>query len=360
MRLIDGEGARSPSFQRLICNDMDMIALMWLCLNAKMLRWYEKRSTIALVAIEWIGVAKAMALTLIKTMKSGAFMNFVLSLLVGLAGFGSKALAASGQPSPWQMNLQEAATPVAKNIAEFHTWLVWLIVAISLFVLALLVLVAVKFNAKSNPVPSQTTHHVGLEIAWTAIPVLILVAIAVPSFRLLKEQIVVPQADLTIKATGYAWYWKFNYPKEAGNFEFETRMLTDEDRADLIKKGKATPEQVPRLLAVDNEVVVPVNKVVQVQVTAGDVLHAFAVPSFGSKVDAVPGRLNQTWFKATKEGIYYGQCSELCGKDHAFMPLAIRVVSEEKYQAWLADAKKKFASNDQEPVQTAETAITAR
>jgi len=181
------------------------------------------------------------------------------------------------------------------------------------------------------------------------------VAIAVPSFRLLRDQVTIPKADLTIKATGYAWYWKFTYPQDAGGFEFEVRMLSDEERIAAVKAGKGKEADFPRLLAVDNEVVVPVNKTVAVQVTAGDVLHAFAVPSFAVKADAVPGRLNQTWFRATKEGIFYGQCSELCGKDHAFMPLAIRVVSQEKYDAWLADAKKKYARIGDAPVQTAQT-----
>ena len=276
--------------------------------------------------------------------------------LLGLAALPSTALAGMGQPSPWQMGLQTPATPIANNTQWFHdAILLPIITVISLFVLILLALVVAKFRASKNPVPSKTTHHAGLEVAWTLIPVLILVAIAVPSFRLLREQVTIPKADITIKATGYAWYWKFAYPQDAGGFEFEVRMLSDEERAAAVKAGKGTQADFPRLLAVDNEVVVPVNKTVAVQVTAGDVLHAFAVPSFGVKADAVPGRLNQTWFRATKEGIFYGQCSELCGKDHAFMPLAIRVVSQEKYDAWLADAKKKFARIENAPVQTAQT-----
>lgn len=265
-----------------------------------------------------------------------------------------------GQAVPWQLDLQKAATPVAEFIHSFHTGLLVTITVITLFVLALLIYVAVKFNEKANPNPSKTTHHVGLEVAWTLIPVLILVVIAIPSFRLLKQQVVPPQADLTIKATGHAWYWRFEYPKDAGGFEFEARMMTDADIKEAVAKGKGKKEDFPRLLAVDNEVVVPVNKNVIVQVTAADVLHALAMPSFGIKVDAVPGRLNQTWFRATREGIYYGQCSELCGKDHAFMPLAIRVVSEEKYATWLADAKKKFAVIGDAPRQTAQNEVSAR
>jgi cytochrome c oxidase subunit 2 len=275
---------------------------------------------------------------------------------LGLAGLPSAAWAGMGQPSPWQMGLQTPATPIAQNTQWFHdAILLPIITVISLFVLLLLVMVVAKFRASKNPVPSKTTHHAGLEVAWTLIPVLILAAIVVPSFRLLREQITIPKPDITIKATGYAWYWKFTYPQDSGGFEFEVRMLSDEERVAAVKAGKGKEADFPRLLAVDNEVVVPVNKTVAVQVTAGDVLHAFAVPSFAVKIDAVPGRLNQTWFRATKEGIFYGQCSELCGKDHAFMPLAIRVVSQEKYDAWLADAKKKYARIGDAPVQTAQT-----
>lgn len=306
------------------------------------------------------GVALAMALTSINFAKrlhraQAAFSGAALLAL----GAATQALAADGLAKPWQLNLQDAASPIAESIHSFHNGLLIAITVITLFVLALLVIVAVKFNAKANPTPSQTTHHVGLEVAWTLIPVLILVVIAIFSFPLLKQQVVIPKADLTLKITGHAWYWKFEYPKEAGGFEFEARMLTEDDVTKLVKDGKGKKEDYPRLLAVDNEVVLPVNKVIAVNVTAADVIHAFAVQSFGVKIDAVPGRMNQTWFKATREGLYYGQCQELCGKDHAFMPLAIRIVSEEKYKAWLADAKKKFASTEP-AIRTAETVISSR
>jgi cytochrome c oxidase subunit 2 len=196
------------------------------------------------------------------------------------------------------------------------------------------VIVSVKFNARANPVPSRTTHNTVLEVLWTVVPVLILVAIAVPSFRLLFHQLEIPEADLTVKATGKQWFWSYSYP-DNGPFEFDSLMLKDGDR-------KADQ---PRLLAVDNEMVVPVDKVVRVLTTGADVIHAFAVPSFGIKIDAIPGRINETWFKATKEGIYYGQCSELCGRDHAFMPIAVRVVSDQAFTAWLEEAKKKYAGN---------------
>ena len=246
---------------------------------------------------------------------------------VTLVGGGS-AFAETGQPAPWEYKLQEAATPVMENITWFHGLLLTIITLITLFVLALLVAVVVKFNARANPVPSRTTHNTLLEVAWTLIPVLILVTIAVPSFRLLFLELDVPKADITIKATGKQWYWSYAYP-DNGKFEFDSLMAQD-------KK--------PRLLAVDNEMVVPVNKVIRVQTTGADVIHSWAIPSFGVKIDAIPGRLNETWFKATKVGMYYGQCSELCGKDHAFMPIAVRVVSDQEFTAWVEDAKKKYAS----------------
>jgi len=241
---------------------------------------------------------------------------------------GGTASAELGQPAPWEFKLQEAASPVMENITWFHNFLFVLITVITLFVLGLLIAVVVKFNAKANPVPSKTTHNTLIEVAWTLIPVLILVGIAVPSFRLLFEELDIPKADLTIKATGKQWYWSYAYP-DNGKFEFDSLLATDKQ---------------PRLLAVDNEIVVPINKVIRVQVTGADVIHSFAVPAFGIKIDAIPGRLNETWFKATKPGWFYGQCSELCGKDHAFMPIAVHVVSDQEFAAWVQAAQKKFAS----------------
>ena len=249
---------------------------------------------------------------------------------------GGTAFAELGQPAPWEWTLQEAASPVMENIIWFHNFLFWLITVITLFVLALLVIVMVKFNAKANPVPSKTTHNTLIEVAWTIIPVLILVGIAVPSFRLLFQELDVPKADLTIKVTGNQWNWTYAYPDD--KIEFTSIMLSEEDRA------KRNPPP-PRLLGVDNEMVVPVNKVVRIQTTGADVIHSFAVPAFGIKIDSIPGRLNETWFKATKEGMYYGQCSELCGKDHAFMPIAVRVVNDQEFASWVEGAKKKFATN---------------
>jgi cytochrome c oxidase subunit 2 len=240
---------------------------------------------------------------------------------------GGSAFAEMGQPAPWEYKLQQAATPVMENIIRFHDWLLVVITVITLFVLALLITVVVKFNAKANPVPSRTTHNTLIEVVWTIVPVLILAGIVIPSFKLLFEELEIPKADLTIKATGKQWYWSYAYP-DNGKFEFDSLLAQDKQ---------------PRLLGVDNELVVPVNKVIRVQTTGADVIHSFAVPAFGIKIDAIPGRLNETWFKATKTGMFYGQCSELCGKDHAFMPIAVRVVSDQEFAEWVEGAKKKFA-----------------
>jgi cytochrome c oxidase subunit 2 len=278
--------------------------------------------------------ARALSLLFRPVLGSGAEKKMPKRLLPLIALFAATllltagvALAAVGHSDPWQISLQDSATPVMDDITRFHTFVMYVITAITILVLALLVIVAVKFNARANPTPSKTTHHTLLEVAWTLLPVLILLAIAVPSFKLLFLQLNTPKADITVKATGKQWFWSYNYP-DNGKFEFDSLMVQEKD---------LKPEQ-PRLLAVDNAMVVPVNKIVRVQVTGADVIHSYAVPAFGIKIDAVPGRLNETWFKATKEGIYYGQCSELCGKDHAFMPIAIRVVSQEQYDNWYKTA----------------------
>jgi cytochrome c oxidase subunit 2 len=261
-------------------------------------------------------------------------------VFVAVLAAGGIAFAGLGQPSPWQMTFQQSAAPTMDDIIWFHDFLLYIIAAITTFVLVLLVVCMVKFNARANPTPSRTTHNTLLEVAWTVVPVVILVVIAIPSFRILFVQLNTPPADLTIKATGNQWNWTYTYPDE--KIEFTSIMLTDADR----QKQNPPP---PRLLGVDNPIVVPLNKVVRVHTTGSDVIHAFAVPSFGVKMDAIPGRLNETWFKATREGVYYGQCSELCGKDHAFMPIEVRVVSEQAYAAWLADAKKKWAMDNSAP-----------
>jgi len=261
------------------------------------------------------------------------FRTIAIAALALLLPYGT-ALAGLGQPSPWELGLQDSATPVMDDVVWLHNFVLWIVTGITIFVLALLITVMVRFNAKANPTPSRTTHNTLVEILWTVIPVIILVVIALPSFRILFFQLNTPPADLTVKATGVTWNWKYNYP-DNGDFEYDSLMLLDKD---------LTPGQ-PRLLSVDNEMVVPVNKTVRVLVTGFDVIHSFTVPSFGIKIDAVPGRLNETWFKAVKEGWYYGQCSELCGKDHAFMPIAVHVVSEQAFNAWIEEAKKKFAAS---------------
>jgi cytochrome c oxidase subunit II len=266
---------------------------------------------------------------------------------VNLAGAGI-ALAGDGQPSPWQFGFQQPATPVMEWINWFHNGLLITIVLISAFVLVLLIFVMVRFNARANPTPSRTTHNTFIEVIWTLVPVIILVGIAVPSFRLLFYQLSVPamsaeQGDITVKATGKQWFWTYSYP-DHGNFEFDSLLVRD--------PKQLRPDQ-PRLLGVDNELVVPVNKNIRVITTGAEVIHAFAVPSFGIKIDSIPGRINETWFKPTREGIYYGQCSELCGKDHAYMPIAVRVVSEEQFKTWVEGARKKFAREDATPTTVA-------
>jgi cytochrome c oxidase subunit 2 len=267
-------------------------------------------------------------------------------LTIGLFG-GGAALGGDGQPSPWQLGFQPSATPVMQDIASFHDALLYVITAIAGFVLVLLLVIMVRFNRRANPNPSRVTHNTLIEVVWTVVPIMILTGIAIPSFKLLFYQQNIPQADLTVKATGNQWYWNYAYP-DNGKFDFDSRMLDEKDRA------KSKPNE-PRLLAVDNDIVVPVNKVVRVQVTAdaAGVIHSFAVPSFGIKIDAVPGRLNETWFQATREGTYYGQCSELCGRDHAFMPIVVRVVSDADFAKWVEEAKKKFARDDGAPMAVA-------
>ncbi|MDA7847434.1 cytochrome c oxidase subunit II [Candidatus Pelagibacter sp.] len=243
------------------------------------------------------------------------------------------ASALADQPKEWQLGFQNPASDGMRDIVNFHNnILLPIIIAISVFVLFLMIYVCIRFRESKNPNPSKTTHNVAVEVLWTLIPCLILIVMAVPSFKILYKQDTIPKADLTVKAVGYQWYWGYEYPDE--NIIFESYMIKEDE----------LKENQPRLLTVDNEVVVPVNKVVKVLITANDVLHAWALPSFGVKRDAVPGRINETWFKAEKVGTYYGQCSELCGIQHAFMPITVRVVTDEEYAIWLAEAKMKFAN----------------
>lgn len=263
----------------------------------------------------------------------------MLRKLIGL-GAGFTGMLASGAafalPYDWQMGFQPAASPVMERIEDFHHLVLIIITAVTLFVLALLIWVVIRYNHRANPVPSKVSHNTLLEVAWTLIPVIILVIIAIPSFKLLYYEADIPTPDLTIQAIGHQWSWTYKYPTN-GNFSFDSLPLT----ADADKKAGE-----PRLLGVDNAVVVPVNKVVEVDTNGADVIHSWAVPQFGVKMDAVPGRINKTWFKATTIGTYYGQCSELCGANHYFMPIEVHVVSQDDFNAWVATSKKKFASND--------------
>jgi cytochrome c oxidase subunit II len=245
-------------------------------------------------------------------------------------------VAALALPYNYQLGLQPAASPVMERIEQFHQELVVIITLITIVVGVLMAIVVVRFNKRANPVPSKTHHNTILEVAWTVIPVIVLVIIAVPSFKLLYFEATIPKPDITIKAIGKQWFWTYEYPND-GKFQYDSLGLSD----DAAKKAGE-----PRLLGVDNVVVVPVNKVVEVETTGADVIHSWAVPQFGVKMDAVPGRINHTWFKATAVGTYYGECSELCGAKHAFMPIEVKVVTDAEYAAWLAGAKKKYAAID--------------
>ena len=252
---------------------------------------------------------------------------------IALVGLG--ATAASALPVDWQTGFQDPASPVMEQIESFHHELFWIMTAVSVFVAALLLWVVWKFRASANPVPSKVHHNTLLEVAWTLIPVIILVVIAIPSFKLLYYEAEIPTPDVKIRAIGKQWFWTYEYPGADAGFTYDSLGLSDED---------AKTKNEPRLLGVDNIVVVPVNKVVEIETTGADVIHSWAIPEFGVKMDAVPGKLNHTWFKATKTGVFYGQCSELCGARHAYMPIEVKVVSDEEYAAWLADSKKKFAA----------------
>ena len=263
-------------------------------------------------------------------------MKRFLASVTAAAALLPAVQAGAAQPTPWQTRFQPAATDIMAQTTWFEIYTLWFIVPITLLVMVLLAWCVIKFRASKNPVPSRTSHNTAIEVIWTVGPVVILLFLAVPSFQLLTAQYTPPEeAALTIKATGNQWNWDYEYQVDEP-LTFNSAMLQEADRAAFGKEDRAI---YPRLLSVDNEVVVPVDTTVRVLVTATDVLHAFAMPAFGIKTDAVPGRINEIWFKATKEGLYYGQCSELCGKDHAFMPIAIRVVASELYETWLAAAQ---------------------
>ncbi len=239
----------------------------------------------------------------------------------------------------WGIDLQTPNSEVATDVYNMHFFVLIIMALITIFVLVLLLWVGYRYSEKNNKTPSKRVHNTFIEILWTAIPVLILVVISIPSFKLLYKQDVIPEPDLTIKAIGYQWYWGYEYP-DHGNFSYEAFMLQSEDELEDNRPFK-------RMLTTDTIVVVPVNKIVRVQVTAGDVLHSWAVPSLGVKTDAVPGRLNETWFKADKTGIYYGMCSELCGVNHQSMPIEVHVVSDSEFATWIEESKKKYANNNE-------------
>ncbi len=263
------------------------------------------------------------------------FNRIISAVILNILGLSSGLMITGVSASsavPWQKDFQPAVTSVMEDVHDFHDLLLVIITLITVFVLALLLYTMWKFSAKRNPVPSKTTHHATLEMAWTIVPVIILVVIAVPSFKLLYKADVLPKVDMTIKAIGNQWNWGYEYP-DHGNFSFVANMIGESDLQQWAKENKINNPK--RLLETDAEVVVPVNTNVRVQVTSNDVLHAWAVPAFGVKIDAVPGRLNQTWFNVKKMGTYYGQCSELCGQNHGFMPIKVRVVSKSEFAKWV-------------------------
>lgn len=275
---------------------------------------------------------------------------------LGITSFAALAVLVAGTDLAWavdgshavdrQIDFPAAATAHMQEIINFHNLLLVIITGITLFVLGLLLWVMVRYNARANPKPATWTHNTLIEVVWTIVPIIILVVIAIPSLRILYAgEVIPPNVDLTVKAIGHQWYWSYEYP-DHGGFTFDALMLSDEDAK---KAGE------PRLLGVDNRIIVPVGKTVRMIITSADVIHAWTIPAFGVKIDGVPGKLNETWFKANREGVFYGQCSELCGARHAFMPIAVEVVSQERFDQWVEDAKKKFAQSD-----SASTALAAR
>jgi len=260
-----------------------------------------------------------------------------IAVAVGISALGAFSGAAYADvPRPWETGFQASASPVMDRIENFNHLLMIIIAGIVLLVLALLVIIIVRFNAKANPTPSRTTHNTVIEVAWTVLPIMILLVIAIPSFKLLYYQDRAQNPDMTLKVIGHQWYWSYQYP-DKGNFQFDSIVVQDSD----LKPGQI------RLLSVDNPAVVPVGATVRVLMTGDDVIHSWSVPAFGLKYDAVPGRLNEAWFKAERVGTYYGQCSQLCGQGHGFMPIEVKVVSQSDYQTWVANAQKQYGAAEQ-------------
>ncbi|MEY3197284.1 MAG: hypothetical protein RLZZ59_655 [Pseudomonadota bacterium] len=255
----------------------------------------------------------------------------IYPVLLSLLLFTTSAFAS--HPEPWQFGFQDPATEVMSNIQWLHNFLMYIMTGVVVFVMLLIAFVCLRYNSKANPVPNKFSHNVIVEVIWTIIPVIILIIIAIPSFKILSEAEHTPKTDLTVKVVGYQWYWHYIYP-DNGNFEFDSYMIPTKD----LKPGQK------RLLEVDNRVVIPAGKVVRFLTTSADVIHSFAVPAFGIKIDSIPGRTNETWVKVDKPGVYYGQCSELCGVNHGFMPIAVEVLPEADFEEWVASAKQKFGS----------------
>jgi cytochrome c oxidase subunit 2 len=258
--------------------------------------------------------------------------NFFVPLILSALFFSGIQSAFANQPEPWQMGFQPAATPVMEQIHNFHELLLYILVSITVFVLALLVYVSVRFNEKANPIPSKTTHNTLLEVAWTVVPIVILVVISVTSLKLLYFMDKTNNPEMTLKVIGHQWYWQYEYP-DHGGFTFDSFMVADNE----LEEGQ------PRMLTVDEEVVLPINTDIRILVASEDVIHNWAVPSFGIKIDLLPGRINETWVRINSEGIYKGQCSELCGANHGFMPISVRAVSKEAYKLWVKEAQEEYA-----------------
>jgi cytochrome c oxidase subunit II len=269
--------------------------------------------------------------------------RFIVSLVMSTLFYTGVKIAFADQPEPWQMGFQPAATPVMEQIHSFHELLMYILVAITVFVLALLIYVSVRFNEKANPIPSKTTHNTLLEVAWTVVPVVILVVISVTSLKLLYFMDKTHNPEMTLKVVGHQWYWQYEYPDDGG-FTFDSFMVADEE----LQEGQ------PRMLTVDEEVVLPIDTDIRILVASEDVIHNWAVPSFGIKIDLLPGRINETWVRITREGVFKGQCSELCGANHGFMPISVRAVSKEAYKIWVKEAQEEYAKVGDHKVRVAE------
>ena len=261
--------------------------------------------------------------------KLTALAAFLTTIITGAS------IVSAQQPTDWQLGFQDAHSPTMERIISLNDILLWICVAISVFVIGLMAYIFLRFNRKRNPTPKKFSHNSLIEVIWTVAPVIILVAIAVPSLRLLFYMDRTDDPEMTIKAIGHQWYWSYEYPDLGEDISFDAVMLQEDELED----GQ------PRLLATDETVVVPVDTNIRLLVTAGDVIHAWTIPSFGIKIDAIPGRVNEGWFRVDTEGIYYGQCSELCGRAHAFMPIQVKAVSKEEYAEWAAYAQEEYAGD---------------